>query len=175
MSIAYLLSGSNLGDRAANLQSAMSLIREHAGNITVCSPVYESPSWGFEHPVPFLNQAIEIETSLSAESLLSTLHQIERKCGRKRSGDGYAARTLDIDILFYDDIIIDTADLSIPHPRLQLRRFALLPMSVIAPGLQHPVLGKSISELLHECPDDSIVTEFKVGDPDQKKEVRDAI
>jgi len=175
MSIAYLLSGSNLGDRAANLQSAMALIMEHAGKITGYSAVFESPAWGFEHPAPFLNQAIEIETSLSAELLLSTLLGIERKCGRKRSGGGYEARTLDIDILFYDDIIIETADLSIPHPRLQLRRFALLPMSVIAPGLQHPLLGKSIRELLDECPDDSIVTEFMVADSHQKKEVRDAV
>lgn len=174
MSIAYLLSGSNLGNRAGNLQRAVSFIQRGAGNIS-CSPVYESPSWGFEHPIPFLNQVIELQTSLSPSSLLHMLLKIERECGRTRSGNGYEARTLDIDILFYDDIIIDSAELSIPHPRLHLRRFALMPLSVIAPDLKHPVTGKSIRELLNECPDDSIVTEFTVGNSYHKREVKDAI
>jgi len=162
MSIAYLLSGSNQGDRPGNLQKAISKIRELAGEITNCSPVFESPSWGFDHPSPFLNQAIEIDTGLSPMELLECVLDIENKCGRQRNRiDEYEARTLDIDILFYEDLILDTPQLTIPHPRLQMRRFALLPLSTIAGHLQHPRLNTSIDSLLQHCPDDSIVVQYE--------------
>ncbi len=175
MSIAYLLSGSNQGDRSRNLLDAISNINKMAGEIVECSPLFESPAWGFDHPSPFLNQAIKLKTSLEATALLQTLLLIESKCGRVRNSTGqYEARTLDIDILFYDDIIIDTDGLVIPHPRVHLRRFALTPLSAIAPQLIHPVTGKSIQEMLLECQDDSTVTEFTESHY-PKKEVRDAV
>jgi 2-amino-4-hydroxy-6-hydroxymethyldihydropteridine diphosphokinase len=175
MSIAYLLSGSNQGDRSRNLINAISYINKLAGELIECSPLFESPAWGFDHPTPFLNQALKLKTSLDPEALLQTLLLIEIKCGRVRNNNGqYAARTLDIDILFYDDSIIETEGLEIPHPRVHLRRFALIPLSAIAPQLIHPGLGKSVQDLLLECPDKSIVRKFTDNNC-QKKEVRDAV
>ena len=175
MSIAYLLSGSNQGDRTRNLQDAISYINNLAGKIVECSLLFESPAWGFEHPSAFLNQAIKLMTSLEAEELLQTLLFIESKCGRVRKDTGqYEARTLDIDILFYDDSIIETEGLVIPHPRVHLRRFALTPLSEIAPQLVHPLLGKSIQELLEECQDESLLR--KLADNHcSEKEVSDAV
>lgn len=161
MSIAYLLSGSNQGDRSGNLQKAVSYLRSLAGVVSTCSPVFESPAWGFEHPTPFLNQALELHTELPPLDLLKVILGIEKKCGRIRTGSGgYEARTLDIDILLYDQVVLDIAELTIPHPRLHLRRFALLPLSSIAGDLVHPQMDKSISELLSECPDKSPVERF---------------
>jgi len=166
MSIAYLLSGSNQGDRIKNLQSAITYINKLAGEIIKCSSIFESPAWGFDHPSPFLNQAIKLKTVLEPEALLQTLLSIEASCGRLRNdSDKYEARTLDIDILFYDDMVIDSEGLKIPHPRGHLRRFALLPLSEIAAGLIHPLMKKNIQELLDVCQDESIVT----------VEVRDAV
>lgn len=162
MSIAYLLSGSNQGNRSKNLQKAVSYLDDLAGEVSKCSPVFESPAWGFDHPTPFLNQALELKTSLSPDELLKSILQIEEKCGRLRAeGGGYEARTLDIDILFFDDLVIDTAELTIPHPRLHLRRFALLPLSLIAGELIHPTLDKPISELLMACPDTAHVSQIE--------------
>jgi 2-amino-4-hydroxy-6-hydroxymethyldihydropteridine diphosphokinase len=162
MSIAYLLSGSNEGDRSGNLQKARSHLRNLAGEIRKCSPVFESPAWGFEHPTHFLNQALELHTALSAEDLLKTILRIEEECGRVRSETGgYEARTLDIDILFFDCMVIASPELTIPHPRLHLRRFALLPLSRIAGELMHPTLDKSITELLMACPDATHVSQIE--------------
>jgi len=162
MSIAYLLSGSNQGDRSKNLQKAVSYLGDLAGEVSKCSPVFESPAWGFDHPTPFLNQAMELQTSLSPHDLLKIILQIEEKCGRIRTQDsGYEARTLDVDILFFDDLVIDTADLTIPHPRLHLRRFALLPLSLIAGELIHPTLFKPITKLLMACPDTAHVSQIE--------------
>ncbi|RLD76293.1 MAG: 2-amino-4-hydroxy-6-hydroxymethyldihydropteridine diphosphokinase [Bacteroidetes bacterium] len=178
MSIAYLLSGSNLGDRAGNLQSAITYIGKLAGEIVECSSVFESSSWGFDHPTPFLNQTLKVKTSLEPHELLKTLLKIEDKCGRvRRNIEEYESRTLDIDILFYDDLVIEDPDLTIPHPLLHLRRFTLLPLSTIAAGLVHPILHKSVKELLDACPDDSLVTEASNCSCSccEKKEADDAV
>ncbi|MEN8226288.1 MAG: 2-amino-4-hydroxy-6-hydroxymethyldihydropteridine diphosphokinase [Bacteroidota bacterium] len=159
MSIVYLLSGSNLGNRREHLSNALKEIQHLAGKIIKVSQVFESPAWGFEHPNLFLNQAIMLETNLSPDALLTVLLAIENKHGRIRTQHGYEARHLDLDILFFDNLIVDKEDLSIPHPRLHMRRFVLLPMSGIAAELIHPLLKKSIAELLKECPDQSMVYE----------------
>jgi len=155
MSIAYLLSGSNMGDRREYLCNAEKAIAQSAGVIMETSPVYESPAWGFEHPTAFLNQAMKLKTTLGAHALLKAILAIESKMGRQRSSDRYEARNIDIDILFYDEIIMDEPDLVIPHPRLHLRRFALKPLSMIAGDYKHPFMGKTVDELLSCCPDDS--------------------
>lgn len=161
MSIAYLLTGSNQGDRQGYLQQAVSYLNKLAGKVTKCSPVYESPAWGFEHPSPFLNQALELQTDLSPIELLHEILTIENKCGRLRQDlDRYEARTLDIDILFFDNLVLDSKELVVPHPRLHLRRFGLLPLSIIAGDLVHPVHGKTIIALLSTCNDKSEVSEF---------------
>ncbi len=178
MSIAYLLSGSNLGDRAENLQNAITYIGKLGGEIVECSSVFESSSWGFDHPTPFLNQTLKVKTSLEPHELLKTLLKIEDKCGRiRRNIEEYESRTLDIDILFYDDLVIEDPDLTIPHPLLHMRRFTLLPLSTIAAGLVHPILHKSVKELLDACPDNSLVTEASNCSCScyEKKEADDAV
>lgn len=158
MSIVYLLLGSNLGDRHNHLNKATSLIGMKAGSVKQKSRIYESPPWGFEHPQNFLNQALEIETTYAPKMLLHILQEIESDMGRKRNPGGtYEARTIDIDIIFYDDIIVDETDLCIPHPRLHERKFALLPLKEIKPQLYHPILKKTIEQLLLDCNDESPV------------------
>jgi 2-amino-4-hydroxy-6-hydroxymethyldihydropteridine diphosphokinase len=162
MGIAYILSGSNQGDRAGYLQSAASYLRREAGKLLECSHIYESASWGFEHPTPFLNQAMKLETTLSPQELLQTLQRIESRLGRTHDGgDDYQARTMDLDILFFDDHVVDTDELVLPHPRMHLRRFALKPLAEIAGGFAHPVFNKTVLSMLEECSDDGVVMKFK--------------
>ena len=173
---AYLLTGSNLGDRAARLQEAADRIGSLAGDILKRSPVYETPPWGFDHPIAFLNQALEVKTDHSPAELLTILLGIERSLGRTRNKGTYEARTIDIDILLYDDIILNTKDLVIPHPRMHLRRFTLKPLADIAPGIIHPVLGKNVAELLRDCRDKDTIrkpdeTEYRLIE----KEAGDAV
>lgn len=165
MSIAYLLLGSNLGNRRVHLCNAEEAIKRAAGKILRSSDVFESPAWGFDDPRAFLNQALKLETPMEAYPLLKTILDIESKLGRERSTNTYKARNIDIDILFYDDIIINQQDLIIPHPRLHLRRFVLEPLSSIAGDYIHPSLKKSVNELLECCPDDSEVKLYNELDP----------
>ena len=165
MSIAYLLLGSNQGDKIAILQKAGERLQQLSIAPIVVSSLYESEPWGFEAEEWFLNQAVKIETDLKPHDLLRSILEIERSLGRVRqNGDGriagYSSRTIDIDILLYEDIVNDTVDLQLPHPRMHLRRFVLLPLSEIAPGLIHPVLNVSIKKLLEECKDKSKIKKF---------------
>ena len=152
MSIAYLLIGGNLGNRKENLSKAKELITEHCGNITNSSSIYETAAWGMTEQPSFLNQALEISTSLNATQLMREILKIETMMGRVRN-EKFGPRTIDIDILFYENHIHDLPFLKIPHPELQNRRFVLEPLAEINPELQHPVLKKTIAELLEECPD----------------------
>lgn len=165
MSIAYLLTGSNLGQRQENLCLALTALDGDAGKVQALSAVYESPPWGFEHPNAFLNQAIRLDTTLSPQELLKVILNTETALGRQRNDHGYAARTIDIDILFYDDLILTDKNLSIPHPRFHERRFALMPMADIAAGLIHPVLKKTVKELLDSCSDHSKLSLFSAAAP----------
>jgi 2-amino-4-hydroxy-6-hydroxymethyldihydropteridine diphosphokinase len=157
----YLLLGSNLGDSDAVLSSARKLIAEHIGTIRKMSSVYETEPWGFIASKYFLNQALWLNIDLKPEELLRSTQSIEEKLGRIRSGKGYKSRIIDIDILFYNDIIIDTGELKIPHPRLQERMFTLKPLGDINPDLIHPVYGLTINELIHACNDHSIIRLYK--------------
>ncbi len=170
MSIAYLLLGSNLGNRLENLHKAHACLNDLVDETLKISFVYESPSWGFEHPSRFLNQAVKIGTGLSATELLKDILDIEKKLGRIRRKDAYEARSIDIDMLFFDDMIIQQKDLIIPHPRLHLRRFALLPLADIDPGLIHPLMSKSIVELITACPDKSDVVRYTHDESSYKME-----
>ncbi len=149
----YLLLGSNLGDREKFLEEAILLLSEKAGKIISWSSVYETEPWGFETQNSFLNRVILVQTDLMPEELLHVILEIERVMGRKRVKEGYDSRIIDIDILFYDDLISHTDDLTIPHPRMHLRRFTLIPMEEIAPDFMHPLLRKTMSELLKDCED----------------------
>ena len=149
--IVYILIGSNLGNRSKQIAAALSEITDLAGNTFAVSSVYETEPWGFDHEVPFLNQAIGITTGKSPRQLLKEFLAIETRMGRVRNVPGYNARTLDIDILFYGQEVIRRKDLIIPHPRLGERRFALIPLEEIAPDFVHPLEHKTIRQLLKEC------------------------
>ena len=141
MSKAYLMIGGNLGDRKENLQQAIILIRKSCGPLIKISSLYETAAWGLVDQPSFLNQALEISTSLSAIELLSSILSIEKDMGRTRT-EKLGPRLIDIDILFFNDEVHDLPHLKIPHPELQNRRFVLTPLAEIAAQLQHPVLKK---------------------------------
>lgn len=152
MATAYLSLGSNLGDRLRLIQEAVAALTVEAGPVTALSSLYETEPWGFSSPHRFFNVALALETTLSPETLLAVTQRIERDLGRThKSVDGrYADRTIDIDLLFVGDAVLDTPALTLPHPRLHLRRFVLEPLCEIAPALLHPLLRKSVSQLLAE-------------------------
>lgn len=152
MNTAYLLTGGNIGDRKQNLKEAANALSKEAGNIMALSGIYETAAWGKTDQPLFLNQCAGIETTLPAMELLRVIMEIEKRMGRFRDGK-YGPRIIDIDILLYNDDIIEEPSLQIPHPRLVNRRFALVPLNEIAPKVIHPVFKKTIGELLLECRD----------------------
>ena len=162
METCYVLFGSNMGDKNQIFAQACLYINNRCGHIVKVSSAYESEPWGFEADEWFLNRVVVLETELPPEHLLLELLDIERELGRVRHPEhsGYCSRTADLDILYYGDLIIDTAMLTVPHPRLHLRRFALAPLCEVAPNLEHPILHMTQMELLQQCPDDSIVREI---------------
>lgn len=153
MAKAYLLLGGNLGDRLRLLAEARAEIDQKIGLIESESAVYETEPWGFENDSLFLNQLVIAETDLTPENVLREALDIENKLGRIRNSKDMVSRTSDIDILFIDQIIMARENLTIPHPRLHLRRFALEPLNEIVPDFVHPLLGKTMSTLLMECKD----------------------
>ncbi|MBO4740879.1 MAG: 2-amino-4-hydroxy-6-hydroxymethyldihydropteridine diphosphokinase [Bacteroidales bacterium] len=154
---ATLLIGGNMGDSIELCKQATGLINKYLGNITSLSAFYCSEAWGFEAEQSFVNQAIIISAGLQPTELLDKALKIESMLGRTRGGEGYSPRTMDIDIIFYGNEIIDTPQLTIPHPRMHLRNFVLVPLCEIMPEFVHPVLGKTIEQLLRECPDNGEV------------------
>jgi 2-amino-4-hydroxy-6-hydroxymethyldihydropteridine diphosphokinase len=155
---AYLSIGSNLGEREIILQKAIFEIGNVAGDVRQVSGIYETPSWGFKGE-DFLNACIELQTLLSPEDLLSKLLGIEKSFGRERNETGnYQSRTLDLDIIYYENDIINTDSLTIPHPKLQDRKFILKPLADISPQYYHPILNKDTRNLLQECKDKSDIT-----------------
>lgn len=161
MEIVYLLLGGNLGERGQLLSEMRKEIEGNIGLLEKVSSLYESEPWGFDHPSKFLNQVVACSTNLSPLEVLAQIHAIEMQLGRVRHGEGYEARTADIDILFYGEIVMNSTELTIPHPRLQERRFTLLPLAEICPTLEHPTKKCSILELLECCNDMSQVVKLK--------------
>jgi 2-amino-4-hydroxy-6-hydroxymethyldihydropteridine diphosphokinase len=153
----YLLLGSNLGNRNYNIREAVRQTGQMAGSVRTLSGIYETEPWGFKSELLFFNQAVEIESSLIPDELLKVILEIEANLGRKRDGARYNSRTIDIDILFFSNQIIQLPGLVIPHPLLHLRRFVLVPLAEIAGTYIHPVFNKSVRDLLSECPDRSFV------------------
>jgi 2-amino-4-hydroxy-6-hydroxymethyldihydropteridine diphosphokinase len=159
MTEVFLLTGGNLGNRLDYLAKAKAQIEKKCGGVLQQSAVYETAAWGNEAQGAFLNQVVKIETDLVPEKLLQAIFEIEKALGRKREMK-YGPRTIDIDILFYGDALIDRKGLKIPHPQIQNRRFVLTPLKEIAPKKLHPSLHKTISQLLAECPDPLAVNKF---------------
>ena len=171
-STAVLLMGGNQGDRRALLQAAVDLVGDRVGEVSRLSSLYETEPWGtFAEGTaqPFLNQAAVVLTELTAEETLRRLQDIERQLGRRRTdGDAgaavapaserlYASRPIDIDILLFNADVVELPHLQIPHPRMHLRRFALEPLCELMPAYEHPLLHRSLAELLAACPDTGAV------------------
>lgn len=152
MNTAYLLTGGNMGNRLNHLRQAAEWIQQKCGKILAQSSIYETEAWGKTDQPAFLNQALQVETDLSPDALMQALLDIETVMGRTRTIK-MGPRIIDLDILLIDDLLQTSALLTIPHPALTLRKFALLPLAEIAPGLMHPLEKKSIVELLEICPD----------------------
>lgn len=145
----YLGLGSNQGARLQLMQRALELLEERIGRVVGQSALYETKPWGFVSDHPFLNAVVAIQTDLEPLQVLDVTQKIERDLGRRKKSAGghYSDRTMDIDLIFYDDRCLDLPDLVLPHPQMHLRDFVLRPMAELAPDFVHPVLGKTMTEL----------------------------
>lgn len=151
----YLALGSNLGDRCASLKTAIAALKPSV-NVLGESPIYETPPWGYANQPAFLNMAVQAETELAPLELLAFLKGIEAQMGRVTSFR-YGPRQIDLDILFYNSLVFETPSLFIPHPRLHERAFVLVPLADLAPNLRHPVLGRTVWEMLTGLDQSSIL------------------
>jgi 2-amino-4-hydroxy-6-hydroxymethyldihydropteridine diphosphokinase len=155
MNKVFLGIGTNLGNRKANLRKALEMIGKHIGTVINSSSVYETAPWGFDSEDDFLNMVVMVETTHTPSEIMKKINTIESMLGRERNQDRYSSRVIDIDILLYDDLVINENGLKIPHPLMHERKFVLVPLCELAPDLIHPVFGKSMSNLLEECRDRS--------------------
>lgn len=158
----YILLGSNMGDKLTLLNNAIEIIGSRCGKVIKKSSLYESEPWGFDAEQNFINQAICVETELSAHELLRELLSIEIELGRDRSRhyETYVSRPIDLDVIYYGEMINDDRELILPHPRLHLRRFVLKPLCEISSDFIHPVFNVTNKELLDRCEDEGIVVRY---------------
>jgi len=163
MSKVVLLLGGNQGNRFGLLRKAERLLSNNIGLIVSKSSIYESEPWGFNGENNFLNQIVVVQTEKSALEILSIIHSIENLCGRVRNGNHWESRTMDIDILFFNDEIIKTEELTVPHIQIPNRLFTIIPLVEIDSGFVHPKLQVSMNELLRKCKDKSVVKLFNEG------------
>jgi 2-amino-4-hydroxy-6-hydroxymethyldihydropteridine diphosphokinase len=161
MNILYLQLGSNLGEREQLISDAVQEIEEHVGKINIRSQIYESMPWRAEGQANYLNQIIEIKTLFSAKETLAAILKIEHNLGRVRI-EKWGERLIDIDIIFFNNEIIETADLCIPHKHMHERNFVLAPLNEIASDFIHPKYNKTVSELFNESKDTEKVEEYAV-------------
>jgi 2-amino-4-hydroxy-6-hydroxymethyldihydropteridine diphosphokinase len=158
MSKVYLLLGGNLGDRFQNISDAIIAINKRIGKVILQSAIYETKAWGLSEQPDFLNLAIVVETDLPPLSILDISQEIESELGRTRQiNQKWGSRTMDIDLLFYDQEIIQTERLIIPHPLISLRKFVLRPLEEIVPNFVHPLLNQTIFDLNAQCKDNLVV------------------
>lgn len=153
--ITFLSLGSNIGNKLENIETAINKINIDAGKVVAISKLYKTSAWGFKSENYFLNNVVKIDTKFHPQDLLAKLQKIETDMGRVRLSNNYSDRTIDIDILLYENIVIDEKELQIPHPLLQNRNFVIYPLCDIAPNFIHPVLKLTNLELLNKCEDKS--------------------
>ena len=156
----FLGIGSNLSDRQKNIRDALCLIAGEIGDITEVSSVYETEPWGFESEDAFLNMVLMAKTSLTPAEVLERVGYIETRLGRVRGRTHYSSRTIDIDILLYNDRVIETPDLTVPHPLMHRRKFVLVPLCELMPDGIHPVLKETFASLLAGCNDEREVRPY---------------
>lgn len=162
MNKVFLLLGSNIEPRYSYLEIAEKKLVKVIGDVSQRSGIYESEPFGFKSEQTFLNRVLLIYSKLSAIDILKQIHNIETELGRKRSNIGYTSRTIDIDILYYNNEIINTDILTVPHPRMHKRMFTLLPLADVAPDFIHPTLNINSNQLVELCPDNSEIKVFKI-------------
>lgn len=160
MNKVYLLIGGNMGKREENLQQAITLIRQRIGEVLQVSSIYETAAWGKTDQPSFLNQGLLLQTAMEPLPLLKEILATELEMGRERL-EKNGPRTIDIDIIFYNDAIIDEPGLMVPHPAMAQRRFVLTPMAELSPQLLHPILKRTMQQLLEDCTDPLPVHKFK--------------
>ena len=161
MAKTFLLIGGNLGNRLQNLADAKQLISERIGTIAKESSIYESEPWGFESDKNFMNQVVIVDTKLNPAAIMLEVSYIENALGRERKGTGFCSRTMDVDILFYDQQILLTPSLIIPHKFLHQRMFVLKPLLEISPDFVHPLFSVTIQELTTSCSDQGKVWKYQ--------------
>ncbi len=148
----YLSTGSNIGDRRRHLDMARREVALRVGEVSAASGIYRTAAWGLEEQPDFLNQVLQVATALDPVAVLDRIQAIEQWMGRERKVK-WGTRVIDIDILFYDDLVVDSERLTIPHPLVHARRFVLIPLREIAPSLEHPGLHKTVAALTGETTD----------------------
>ena len=158
----FLEIGGNIGNKHDNFNKVYKFIKNELGKIIKKSSIYETPPWGFDAKDNFWNQVLLIETEFSPVELLQKIAEIENWFGRKRESGKYNSRQMDIDILYFDELVTETENLTIPHPQIQNRRFVLVPLVDIAPEFVHPLLGMNSLLLLENCPDSSLIKKVEL-------------
>ncbi len=158
----FLGIGGNIGNKRQNFEKVFQLLENRIGKVTDSSAIYESPPWGFQSENIFWNQVLIIETKLEAEEILWKILEIEDLFDRKREKERYSSREIDIDILYFNDQFMETKSLIIPHPKIQHRKFVLVPLNEIAPNLKHPLFRLTNLELLENCRDESVIKKIEL-------------
>jgi 2-amino-4-hydroxy-6-hydroxymethyldihydropteridine diphosphokinase len=158
----FLGIGGNVGNKHDNFDKVYTFIQNELGKITKSSSIYETPPWGFDAKDNFWNQVLLIETEFSPVELLRKIGEIEFFFGRERESENYNSRQMDIDILYFDDLVIETANLKIPHPHIPQRLFVLAPLAEIAADFMHPLMELTSLELLENCPDRSVIKKVEL-------------